>query len=274
MVRNILDEQLIIINPEVKDKNNLFQRMVHHVYQHDYIRHEKEFFKSLVEREKMANTELIPGVALPHARSNAVEKLFLCIITSKKGIDYENKEMGPAHIIFFLGSNHQHHKAYLQLLAQTSRLLKNEEFRHKIIHSESKEEIIELLSQYIEKESDSTEAKNYTLLLTLHDIHKSNDVLSSLAEAGITNATIIDASSMARKMAYEIPIFAGLSYLAQGKSKESQLFFSNIVEKKSVEHLISILKDNGIDLQKKGVGFLQLIPVDFVYGNYEEDVDL
>jgi len=274
MKKDIFDENLIVINPEVKDKKELFQKMVSHVYENDYIVHEKEFLKALIEREKMANTELIRGVALPHVRSNVVEKMFLCIIISKEGIDYESEEFGPAQIIFFLGSNHAQHKLYLQLLAQSARILKNEELRQKLINATEKSEVIELLTNYLSSNSEETELKQYTMMFTLHETSKSADVLSSLVEAGITNASIIETSSMARKLAYEMPVFAGLSYMAQGKSKQSQLYICSITGKHIAEQFVSILKNNGLDLNKKGVGHIQLIPVESVLGNIEEDIDL
>ncbi len=110
---------------------------------------------------------------------------------------------------------------------------------------------MDLLNRYIENEGEVSEKQQYSLILTLHQTHQATEVLSSMVEAGITNASIMDVSSMARKLAYEIPIFAGLSYLAQGKSKASQLYFSNISGKKTAEHLVAILKDNGIDLKQE-----------------------
>ena len=274
MFHDILDENLIIINPKVKNKKELFEKMVNHVYNYDYIRHQKDFYTALSEREKMANTELIAGVALPHARSDAVEKLFLCIITSKEGIDYEHETNGPAQIIFFLGCTNSDHKEYLQLLAKSSRLLKKEEIRNKIIQAESKQEIISILNQFSDNDNGNlTEEQSYTMILTLNKVEKSSDVLSSMVEAGITNATILEGYSMAKKMAYELPVFAGLSYMSQGRSKETQLIISHIQQKKSAKNLVEILKDNGIDLLKKGVGFIQLIPVSNIIGNHEEDVD-
>nr|MDA3813760.1 PTS sugar transporter subunit IIA [Candidatus Cloacimonadota bacterium] len=89
MWKNIIDKKLIIINPDIKNKKELFEAMANHVYNHDYILNQKQFLKALNAREEMANTELIPGIALPHARSDSVEKLFMSIIIFTNGINYE-----------------------------------------------------------------------------------------------------------------------------------------------------------------------------------------
>ncbi len=79
---------------------------------------------------------------------------------------------------------------------------------------------------------------------------------------------------MARKLAYEMPVFAGLSYMAQGKNKESNVILAHIENKNTANKLAELLKENGIDLDKKGVGFIQIIRVENIIGNYEEDIEL
>ena len=274
MWKKIIDKNLIIINPEVRDKEELFEKMVNNVYNNDYILNQKAFLKALIVREEMSNTELIKGVALPHTRGNFVEKIFLSILIFPNGIEYNNPEMGDVKIIFFLGCPNHQNKEYLQLLAKSSRLLKSEKFRESLIKAQSKDEIIKLLESYYDDESEEIEKRHYLMILTLNKIDNSIDVLNSFVEAGITNSSIIDVQSMAKKLAYELPVFAGLSYMAHGKSKESQLFFSYIREKNDAKKLYKILRENGVDLNKKGIGFIQLLLIDSILGNPEEDIDL
>ena len=274
MWKKTIDKNLIIINPEIKSKKDLFEGMVNHVYNHDYIINQKKFLEALYEREEMSSTELMQGVAFPHARSNTVDKLFLSIIILKDGIDYENPEMGPTKIIFFFGCPKKEVKEYLQLLAKSSRVLKNEEFREKLLQCTTPDEIIDLLHQYSEEEDEIGRDGDHLLILTLNDVGKTSEVMSSMVELGITNASIVDAISMAKKLAYEMPIFAGLSYMTQGKSKKSILIFAHIENKEKVHKLAKLLKENGIDLDKKGVGFIQIIKVETVIGNYEEEIEL
>ncbi len=274
MWKKIIDKKLIIINPDVKNKKTLFEGMVNHVYNHDYITNQKKFLKALNEREKMANTELIPGVAIPHARTNTAVKLFVCIIILKDGVDYENPEMGPVKIIFFFGCNETHIKEYLQLLAKSNRLLKNKGFCKKILKCETIEQVIDILDEYEEEEIEVSEKQNYLLILTLNEPGRASDVMNAMVELGITSASIVDTISMAKKLAYEIPVFAGLSYMAQGKSKRSNVIFSHIENKDIAHKLAGLLKENGIDLDKKGVGYIQIIKVEDIIGNYEEDIEL
>lgn len=269
-----MDKNLIVIDPPVQNKAELFEGLVNHVYNYDYIRNKKKFLQALLEREEMANTELAPGIALPHARTNATEKLFVCIILIKDGLDYGNPELGPVKIIFFFGCNDNQNKEYLQLLAKSNRILKKPDFREKLLRCTEAEQVIKLLHEYDEEEQDEKDAGNYLLILTLNEPSKADDVMSAMVELGITNASILDATSMAKKLAYEVPVFAGLSYMAQGKSKQSNLIFAHIEHRDIARKLAILLKGNGIDFDKTGVGFIQTIKVEDVIGNFEEDIEL
>jgi len=274
MWKNFIDKDLIIIDPETIDRQSLFEAMVNHVYNKDYIINRKQFLEALYDREAVSSTELTPGVAFPHARSEAVAKLFLCIIISRDGIEYNNPDMGPAKIVFFFGCSPRDSKQYLRLLAKSSRLLRNDDFRAKLLRCETPDEVVELLIEYSDEETTTPQDTNYMMLLTLNKVDDLSDVMSSMVEVGITNASIVDSVSMAKKLAYEMPIFAGLSYMAQGKSKKSYLIIAYLENKNMATGLAQLLKENKIDLDKPGVGYIQTIKIDSIIGNLEEDIEL
>ena len=159
MWRKSIEKNLIIIDPEISTKTELFQEMVNHVYNHDLVLNKKKFMKALLDREKMANTELIPGIALPHARTNATHKMFVSILIIKKGLNYDNPEMGPVKIIFFFGCDEEHNKEYLQLLAKSNRILRMKGFKEKFLQCNEPEEVMQLLTAF-DDEIDQTEERN------------------------------------------------------------------------------------------------------------------
>jgi len=273
MWKKIIDKNLIVIDPPVKNKKELFEGMVNHAYSHDYILNEKKFLDALLEREKMANTELIQGIALPHARSSVTEKLFLSIIIIKNGIDYDNPDLGPVKIIFFFGCDNNSNKEYLQLLAKSNRLLRTTGFHSRLLACNKVEDVLALMNEY-DDDVSSSEHNHYLMIVTLNDPDRNGDVMNALVELGITNASIVEADSMAKTLAYEMPVFAGLSYMAQGKSKRSSLIMAHVEAKDTASKLAEILKENGIDLTVSGNGFIQTIKVEEVIGNFEEEIEL
>lgn len=274
MWKDKLDKNLIVINPEVSSKKELFSGMVDHVYQYDYLTNKKKFLNALNKREKISNTELIETVAIPHARSDYVDKLFLCIIIMKQGVDYGNSDFGKVNIVFFFGCPEDQNKQYLQLLAKSSRLLKSPDFRQDLIACETAEQVVEILVKHDDEEDSDEKNDHHLLMLTLHNNDNVADAMEAMVEVGITNASLVESQSMVRKMAYEMPVFAGLSYMAHGKSASSALIFAHIERKIQAEQLFKLLKQYKIDLSRKGMGFIQVIKLETVLGEYEEDLEI
>ncbi|PID27765.1 MAG: hypothetical protein CSB55_07560 [Candidatus Cloacimonadota bacterium] len=274
MLSDYTNKELIVINPDISDKKELFEKMVNHVYNLDLITHYKDFRKALWKREEVSNTELIPEIALPHARSASVEKIFLCIVLMNDGLHYDNPDLGDVKIVFFMGVPEGNSKEYLQLLAKSSRLLKNEEFKERLLSVNNQDEVLELLNEYDTPDEDDKQSGNYLMIVTVYRKEIVDEAISALAEAGITSASVINASSVARKIAYEMPVFAGLSYMSSKRSESSAVFLCHLSDKNSAMKFYNILKSNSIDLNKSNNGFIQLIKTETLIGNPEEDIEL
>ncbi|MCF7911976.1 MAG: PTS sugar transporter subunit IIA [Candidatus Cloacimonetes bacterium] len=274
MWKEVIDKKLIAINPMIADKAELFEKMVNHVYSEDYIINRKKFLQALHEREELSNTELYQGVAFPHARTNAAGKVFVSIIILNDGIDYGNREMGDVKLVFFFGCPEDSNQMYLRLLAQTTRLVRNSKFRNQLLNAKSAEQVEEILLSYDAENQESEDDDNYLMIFVLNKPDLVSDVLSAMVELGIDNASLVDSISMARKLAYEIPVFAGLSYIGQGNSKTSTMIFCHIKSRETPQKLAKILKSNGIDLNKRGTGYIQTIKLANIIGDTEEDIDI
>lgn len=275
MLSKYTSKALVVIDPQVKDKEELFEKTVNHLYNLDYVLNKKNFLQALKAREEAGNTELMPGVALPHAKSDSVEKLFLCIIILQEGIDFHNSEMGKAKIIFFFGTSNQYNKEYLQLLARSARLLKIEEFRKQLLESTEAEQIMQVLEKFDLQENQITESKKqFMMLITLHIEHKLDDLLTTLIELGVTNATVMESMSLKSRISLEIPLFSGMSYPGGKKPKESIVVISTIKDEMTAYRLVELLKENNLDMNKKGVGNIQIIEAPLLLGNPDEEIDL
>ena len=249
--------------------------MVNHLYNLDYVLNKKEFLQTLLEREQLSNTELMPGIALPHSRSESVVKPFLSIVIKKSGIEYGNPEMGKAKIIFFFGTSEKYNKEYLQLLAKSARILRDENLQAKLLECTTPSEVIALLNEYDRPDlMQSQNPNHYLMLITLHHAHRLDDLLTHLVELKITNASVIEASSLNNKLTFDVPAFSGLYYEDKKKQKESYLITCTIDDLEIATRLIEILKSNKLDFNKKGTGFVQIIESDMLLGNPEEHLDL
>ncbi|MBW6516671.1 MAG: PTS sugar transporter subunit IIA [Candidatus Cloacimonetes bacterium] len=275
MLSHYINKDLVIIEPQVQNKEELFEKMVNHLYNMDYILNKKAFLQALQDREDVSNTELMPGIALPHSRSDSVEKLFMSIVLIKDGLDFGNPDMGKAKIIFFFGTSDKFNKEYLQLLAKSARLLKIEEFRDNLLQCKEPSQVIQLLDEYDKPEDEAEESKvYYTMIITLHETHRLDDLLTSMVELGITNASLMESTSLSSKISLDIPVFSGMYFDETKKHKESKVIICLINDQKTAHRLAELLKENNLDFNKQGVGFIQIIETSLLIGNPDEEIEL
>lgn len=100
--------------------------------------------KIVLEREELGTTGIGEGIAVPHGKSNAVDKLVAAFGRSEKGIDFASIDNQPVHLLFLLVAPSDSAGPHLMALARISRLLKNTDFRAALKKAKGKSEILEI----------------------------------------------------------------------------------------------------------------------------------
>ena len=85
--------------------------------------------EAICDREATASTGIGMGLAVPHAKTSAVDKLYVAFGLSREGIDFESVEGERSHLFFMMISAKDRCGPHIQALAGISRLIKHEEVR-------------------------------------------------------------------------------------------------------------------------------------------------
>lgn len=85
--------------------------------------------KAIRDREATSSTGIGMGIAVPHAKTTAVNKLHVAFGLSRDGLDFESVEGEKSHLFFIMVSAKDHCGPHIQALAGISRLIKHEEVR-------------------------------------------------------------------------------------------------------------------------------------------------
>lgn len=75
----------------------------------------------LQSREHLGSTAVGPGIAFPHGRTLAVQRLTILIARSRAGVDFDSEDGRPTHLFFVLvappqDSGHQYIKSLAALI--------------------------------------------------------------------------------------------------------------------------------------------------------------
>jgi PTS system nitrogen regulatory IIA component len=106
---------------------------------------EEEVAKVVLEREELGPTGIGDGIAVPHGKSELVDKVIASFGRVEKGIDFKSEQDNiPVRLIFLLIAPIGSSGPPLLALARISRLLRSKAFREKLLKAKSKSEILEI----------------------------------------------------------------------------------------------------------------------------------
>ena len=114
-------------------------------------RAKNKLVEALMAREALGSTAIGQGVAIPHAKSESVEKLVAAFGLSKKGVEFDSLDGEPAYIFFLLVAPQDSAGPHLKALARISRLLKDKYFRDGLRACTDDKSIIKTIIQEDEK---------------------------------------------------------------------------------------------------------------------------
>ena len=88
-----------------------------------------EILDRVMRREDMMSTGIGNGVAIPHGKAKAVDRMLAACAISEQGVDFDSSDGEPAHIFILLVSPEAVGATHVKVLANISRLLKEESVR-------------------------------------------------------------------------------------------------------------------------------------------------
>jgi PTS system nitrogen regulatory IIA component len=132
-IGEILSPDFII--PELKSttKETLLAELCQFLESKGAIKNAEGLLNALVEREKLGSTGIGENVAIPHAKSDEIDKIMTVFGKSETGIDFESLDQKPVHFVCLLLAPSNSTGLHLKALARIARLLKSQTLRDAIM---------------------------------------------------------------------------------------------------------------------------------------------
>jgi PTS system nitrogen regulatory IIA component len=151
-LHDYLDASLISVKSNIGSRKKLLQHMAEMLSSalppssEDNI--EKEVYHAILEREKLGNTGIGNGIAIPHTRLARAESAIIAIIILDEAIDYDSVDRQNVDVAFGLVVPQNASQEHLQLLANIARLMSQDGFREKLLTSNTAEQAIDFIHQW------------------------------------------------------------------------------------------------------------------------------
>ncbi len=142
---DILSPQSVIVGLRGETKEDIIEELVDALAAGATISDREKVLQAVLEREKIMSTGIGDGIAIPHGKSDAVVRLAAALGTQKRGVDFEALDGEPAFVFFLLVSPANVSGPHIKALARISRLLKNDDFKKKLISAANAAEIMAIV---------------------------------------------------------------------------------------------------------------------------------
>ncbi|BAE52742.1 PTS IIA-like nitrogen regulatory protein PtsN [Paramagnetospirillum magneticum] len=109
--------------------------------------HERAIFDVLLERERLGTTGVGNGIAIPHGKLPAMEKLYGVFARLEKPIAFESIDEQPVDLIFLLLAPESAGADHLKALARVSRLLRDKSVCEKLRGTDNADALYALLTE-------------------------------------------------------------------------------------------------------------------------------
>ncbi len=143
---DILEESAIVADLRAGTKTEALESLVDAMTAANPALRKEELLQVLLEREELGSTGIGDGIAIPHGKSQEISEIVSGFGLSKQGIEFDSLDGKPAHLFFLLVAPENSVGTHLKMLARISRMLKNVEFRQKLLEANSQQDIYRIIA--------------------------------------------------------------------------------------------------------------------------------
>ncbi|THF83180.1 PTS fructose transporter subunit IIABC [Metabacillus sediminilitoris] len=117
----------------------------------------EEYKRAIFAREQQSTTGIGDGIAIPHAKTNAVKYPAIVFGRSKSGVEYEALDGQPSFLFFMIAATEGANNTHLEALSKLSTILMKQEAREQLVSAVTADEILAIIDQYDEQEEEEEE---------------------------------------------------------------------------------------------------------------------
>jgi fructose-specific phosphotransferase system IIA component len=142
---DMIEEKIIKIPLVSKDKPDVLRELVQILKDAGEIDDFDSALKAVQEREDKMSTGLEKGIAVPHAKTNAVSSLKLAIGIAPQGIDFNSMDHEPPKLFFLLLASPGQAGPHVAALAEIAKLASSTSFCKALINADNAQEVVDLM---------------------------------------------------------------------------------------------------------------------------------
>ncbi|WP_271001885.1 PTS fructose transporter subunit IIABC [Listeria seeligeri] len=154
-ITDLLNKDVMIMSLKATTKEAAIDEMIASLKSKGKINDEALFKEEIMKREAQSSTGIGEGIAMPHAKTKAVNEPTVVFAKSESGLDYNSLDGQPSHLFFMIAATEGANATHLETLAALSRLLVHPTFVQNLKDAKTPEEVIALFNNEQEETVDT-----------------------------------------------------------------------------------------------------------------------
>jgi PTS system nitrogen regulatory IIA component len=141
-----LFDDMIFLRLRGRDKMTIINEMLDRLYESGKLQDRQAAYNAVIAREEKMSTGMKNGIAVPHGKTNTVDKLIGCLGVSENPVEFDSLDGQPCSIFIMTISREDQTGPHLQFIAEISGLIKNNEKRMGILAAATPDEALRILT--------------------------------------------------------------------------------------------------------------------------------
>ena len=157
-ITDLLKPEGVCLGSTAKTKDEVIEQMVELQVKSGNISDKDTYKKAIYAREEGGTTAMGAGIAIPHAKTDAVKQAGLVAMTVPEGVDYDAPDGEPSNLFFMIAAPNTEDNIHLEVLSRLATMLMDDNFPTNLRAAKSVEEFLQVVDD-AEKEHAVAEDK-------------------------------------------------------------------------------------------------------------------
>ena len=144
----VFSPNAIIVDLQSEDKEEVIAELVEQLVAHIPGADRSQLLSSVLNREEKMSTGIMPGIAIPHGKSETLNGIHGVIGISRSGIDFDSLDGKPTYLFLLIISSTNENERHLFVLKRLAQILENKSFYKEIMEQKSPSDIHRVLVRY------------------------------------------------------------------------------------------------------------------------------
>jgi mannitol/fructose-specific phosphotransferase system IIA component (Ntr-type) len=146
-IQDIIQKNAILPDLKAIDKTDLLKQMAYYLASLYTLKDPAMITQRILDREAEMTTGIGFGIAIPHARIEGIEKVYMIVGRCINGIEFAAIDENPVQILFMLISPKNTSEEHTKILSSLSKIMSVSDIRQRMIEAASVDEFLAVLTE-------------------------------------------------------------------------------------------------------------------------------